>query len=100
MLLCFTLRMPGNNAWDGKWSGADKLYAIIKSFRGVKGLAQANTILDGSSYSYNFGDGWRASVEVKEVNASAARKIRAKSQGFCGYDWMVRSILDCGRICA
>lgn len=62
--IIFTLSMPGNNSWNGRWSG----------------------------------DGWRAAVEAKEADTQAARRIMSKSNGFCGYDWMVRSILSDGDI--
>jgi hypothetical protein len=29
---------------------------------------------------------------VRAVDAKEARQIRKKSEGFCGYDWMIDSI--------
>ena len=52
----------------------------------------------GKSFGYNFGDGWFASVEVRAVNRSEARTLRKASQGFCGYEWMIESILYDGAI--
>jgi hypothetical protein len=49
-------------------------------------------------YSYDFGDGWRASVTVRQVDEKNARKLRRQSAGFCGYDWMIREIKEHGRI--
>ena len=47
MILSFTLSMPGNNSWNGKWSGAGKLYAKVINFgRTKKAIAKANEILD------------------------------------------------------
>ena len=49
-------------------------------------------------YSYDFGDGWRAGVTVREITSTAARKLRKQSRGFCGYNWMVDEITTHGRI--
>jgi hypothetical protein len=96
--LAFILSMPGCSSWNGKWSGEGSLYAIIKSFGSKKAQAKAEIILAARHYGYNFGDGWRAAVEVKRVEGSELRDIRKRSKGFCGYDWMVDSILADGAI--
>ena len=93
MLLSFTLSMPGNNSWDGRWSGDSVLLARVVNFgRGKKATARAEEILKEGYFHHNFGDGWRACVTVKEVDAAEARKIRRRSKGFSGYDWMIESI--------
>ena len=89
MMIQFTLTMPSNNSWNGKWSGEESLYALVRSYRDK---AVAQKILDAGYQSYSFGDGWRAAIESKEIGASTAEKVRKKSNGFCGYDWMVDSI--------
>ena len=91
--IAFELAMPDNNAWNGKWTGEGKCYCIIKSFSNTSKL-----IPKLGYYSYSFGDGWRAAVTVREVTSSAAKQLRKESQGFCGYDWMVDSILSHGEI--
>ena len=58
----------------------------------------ARKVLKCDRYTYNFGDGWVAAVSVKEVTAKEANAARQKSSGFCGYDWMITSILDHGEI--
>ena len=98
MILAFTLSMPNNNSWDGRWSGEGRLYVVTRTFTGAKGGKKAGEILSSRSYYYNFGDGWGASVSVKEVSPSEARQLRKKSNGFCGYDWMVDSIISHGKI--
>ena len=90
MIVAFELSMPGRNSWNGKWSGEGRPYVIVKSFR-------RNPPKLGR-YGYNFGDGWYASVNAREVSQSEARTLRAKSKGFCGYDWMVESIIQDGAI--
>lgn len=99
MILSFTLSMPGNNSWNGKWSGQDNFYAIVKHFgSSKKSKEKAEKILKDGYFSYDFGDGWRAGISVKQVDSATARKIRKQSRGFCGYDWMVESILNKGYI--
>lgn len=91
MLLAFELTMPGVNSWDGRWSGEQKRYIKVLKV-GAKCLAKPG------EYSYAFGDGWRASVEVRIVDGAESRKLRRISAGFCGYDWMIDEIRFEGRI--
>ena len=101
MLLCFKLSMPGISSWNGKWSGSDDFYAVVKNIGSTKKAKEkGKEILKTGYYTYSFGDGWRAGIDVTEVNSKDTRKIRAKSKGFCGYDWMVDSILMDGKIVA
>lgn len=100
MTLSFTLSMPGRSSWNGRWSGEEKLYAIVKTFTGKKGQQKAEEILKQQYYSYGWSDGWRAGIKVEQVDPARARKIRSKSQGFCGYSWMVDSIIRHGAIYA
>ena len=96
MNICFTLTMPSNNAWDGKWSGDRKSYDVIRSMRDEK----AHDVLDRPSYYYDFGDGWCAKITVRPVGGYEMKKLRSKSAGFCGYDWMIDAIIDEGEIFA
>ena len=90
MYLCFELSMPSVASWNGKWSGEDNYYAIVKNVK-------TNTLSE-PDYGYNFEDGWYAQVSVKEITSKEATKIRKKAQGFCDYDWMVDSLLRYGKI--
>lgn len=54
--------------------------------------------LAGGYFTYTFGDGWVAAVTVREVDAQTKRRLLKESEGFCGYDWMVDSILSHGKI--
>ena len=89
ILVCFELSMPSMASWNGRWSGEDKLYAVIRSLK---------TLPKKDYYSYEWSDGWRAGVSVRQVDSKEAAKIRRNSSGFCGYDWMVTSIIDRGKI--
>lgn len=92
--LCFTLSMPRNNSWNGKWTGDEKFYARTREFTEKK----AAQIISGGSYGYNFGDGWYARIDVKEISGEEKRKIDKKTSGFCGYEWMIDSIVYNGDI--
>ena len=78
----FELSMPSNNSWNGKWSGEGAAYTVAKTLPAAKaeGLKPR--------YTYSFGDGWVAAVRVRE----AAPREKATNR-FCGYEWMIDSIL-------
>lgn len=98
MILVFELSMPNRGSWNGGWSAERDYFAIVKSFRGKKAEARAAEILAKGSYYYGWSDGWGASVAVRQVNRNESVAARRKSKGFCGYDWMVRTICDYGKI--
>jgi len=98
MLVEFKLSMPGVNSWNNKWSGSENYYAVVKKFTTKPMKEKAKDLLEKEYFSYNFGDGWCAGVSVKKIDSTEARKIRKKSNGFCGYDWMVSSIIRNGNI--
>lgn len=95
--IAFQLSMPGRSSWNGKWSGEERLYVIVRSFRN-QSREQASAIVDPQNYGYPFGDGWFANVSVSEVNEKEAKRLKKQSDGFCGYDWMVDSIISNGNI--
>ena len=48
--------------------------------------------LIGESFYYNFGDGWGAKITCR------AKGTEKPTKKFCGYEWMVRSIIKNGSI--
>ena len=82
MRVMFELSMPSNNAWNGRWSGEGDTYTVARTIPDAKfdGL--------GRRHTYNFGDGWVAAVSLRE----AAPREKASGR-FCGYEWMIDSIL-------
>lgn len=97
--ICFTLTMPNRGSWNGKWSGENNFYAIVKKFnQNKKTEEKINKILEKKNYYYHWNDGWGANVEVKEVTGRESTQIKKKSKGFWGYDWMVDSIINHGVI--
>lgn len=97
MLLAFTLSMPGKGSWNGKWSGEGRPFVIVRNLGQSKAARAKGEALTGD-YGYAWDDGWRANVNVREVDAKEARQLRAKSVGFFGYGWMVDSLLRHGDI--
>ena len=93
MKLMFKLSMPNVGSWNGRWIGKGRFHARIETFTKKQKIVY-KSILEKQYYHYNFGDGWSADIIVSEVDAKEARKIKKNSLGFCGYDWMVKSIIN------
>ena len=89
MRVKFTLSTPRNNSWDNKWSGASKNYFKVISIAEKKAV----DLITQRNFSYNFGDGWVAMIKVERASGR-----QPKSDGFCGYEWMIDSIKQHGEI--
>jgi hypothetical protein len=98
--LSFELTMPNVGSWNGKWSGADKKYYIIKTISDKYFNKTLIPLLGEQNHYwyYNFGDGWGAGVQMQIITSSEAKVRRKNSKGFSGYDWMVDSIMRFGEI--
>ena len=94
MTLCFELSMPGVGSWNGRWSGEEYFYAKIKKLGTSKKAKIKAQEMVGKSFRYDFGDGWAARITVREVSGREITDIQKQSRGFCGYDWMVDSIIS------
>ena len=88
-MIIFELTFPNRGSWNGRWSGEKDRHIIVKKD------SQVPKDRIGKTYSYDFGDGWVASIAVRKMNGndSEYRKLKKKNAGFCGYDWMVYSII-------
>jgi hypothetical protein len=96
MFIEFRLSMPNIGSWNGQWTGSKNYYAIVRTIsKSDKELIEK---LRDSYFHYNFGDGWSAGITTRMVDAKEKNKIKKASNGFCGYDWMVSSILKHGEI--
>lgn len=94
-ILAFTLTMPSVASWNGRWSGERDLYVKTRKLTN-KQLAESP--LEEKSYRYNFGDGWAANVSVRAVDSKERQQLTKRSKGFCGYEWMIDSIIENGKI--
>lgn len=91
--IVFRLSMPHCGSWNGHWSGENQEHLIFQRMSDT--LAEA---FDGKSWDYNWGDGWCANIDARIVSGKEIQRLRRQNAGFCGYDWMIRSILAFGRI--
>lgn len=91
-MIGFTLSMPNVGSWNGRWSGENEIYFVSRKNR------KKEAELDGKYFRYNFGDGWSAGISCKKMSSQEANKLRKKSKDFCGYEWMVDSILENNKI--
>lgn len=96
--------MPNVGSWNGKWSGEGNKYYIIHNLGTSKKTQDKITALlkgkQKTSWYYGWSDGWGANVTMEIIDVKEARKRRKESKGFCGYDWMVTSILKYDKILA
>ena len=102
MKVSFKLGMPNVGSWNGKWSGANREYYLIKTLPKQSEEAKRVLSLLGEKkrvgFYYNFGDGWGASVSMEVVDAREAKRRQKVSAGFNTYHWMVDEILEHGKI--
>lgn len=103
MKVSFQLTMPNVGSWNGKWTGASKEYFVIRTFtkKEVDNNKTLSNFRDGGhswTFPYDFGDGWTARVIAQIVDAPEANNRLKRSAGFCGYEWMIDSILKHGKI--
>lgn len=89
--------MPNRGSWNGHWSGENDRHIIIKNERYFSDKKKMYELVD-KDYWYRWNDGWSACISVSKMPAVEARKLKKKSSGFCGYDWMVESIIEHGKI--
>lgn len=81
------VRVQFRLSMDRRWSGSDRNYSIVRTMQRADAEALA------PAYFHRWDDGWAARITVSIV-APGARL--AKSDGFCGYDWMVDNIVRYG----
>lgn len=91
-MIVFELSMPSKGSWNGKWSQEGQLFVRTRRECDVP------KELWGKSFFHRWDDGWTACVTLTQMSASEARKLERKSKGFCGYDWMIKSIIKYGDI--
>ena len=96
-MLLFELTMPNVGSWNGMWTGAKGVHALKKSMC-KKGVTALLGDKEHKSWYYEFGDGWGANISCRIVSSAEATRVMKKSSGFCGYEWMVESIITYGEI--
>jgi len=91
-MVVFELSMPNIGSWNNKWTGNNKKHIRCKK------ECEVPKDLIGKNFYYSWSDGWTACITVRKVNCKEARKLLKLSSGFCGYDWMISSIIQNGCI--
>ena len=93
-MIVFELSMPHRGSWNNKWSGQDSSHIITK--HNSKELMP----LVGKSFRFRWDDGWEAEISVSKMNSNSKefRDLVRRNTGFCGYNWMVDSIIKNGKI--
>lgn len=91
-MIVFTLTMPGRGSWNNAWSGEGQIYARMREERFVP------QEIVGKSFYYRWDDGWCACVDMQKMPARETRRLKQKSIGFAGYDWMLDSLIKDGYI--
>ena len=86
----FRLSMPNRGSWNGGWSGSEKNYTITKNITDKKAEFLGFNKEKSQSWHYHFGDGWSACISGRIMDRDERKK---KSDGFCGYNWMVDEII-------
>ncbi len=94
MVIWFVLRMRNTPTWNGRWSGEGDLHAMRMNVSAKK----AEELLKEGSFYFSWPDGWSCAVDVVKPSPPEARRMAKNNKGFCGYVWMVNSILKYGRI--
>lgn len=100
-LVSFELTMPNVGSWNGKWTGADRKYYIVKQLKEAtlsRGHFAKLRKDHTDSWYCNLGKGWWANVTARIVDAKTARQHRKASVGFYGYEWMIDSIINTGKV--
>jgi hypothetical protein len=94
MVIWFVLRMRNTPTWNESWSGAGRLYAKRVNVPKTK----AEELLKEGSFYFSWSDGWSCAVDVVKPSPAEARAMAKNTRGFCGYEWMINSILMYGKI--
>ena len=95
-MVVFELSMPNRGSWNNRWSGETKRYIRCRREWGFSKETLKNII--NKDYTYSWSDGWTACVSVRKIDGRDAKKLMKLSDGFCGYDWMISSIIRNGYI--
>ena len=98
--VAYILTMPNKGSWDGKWTGEKDLHVRIRKINEAawaKGVTKEPELV-GKSFIHDFGDGWTAQIEVREVSYKEANQLKKRSVGFSSYDWMIASLIKYGNI--
>jgi hypothetical protein len=98
MIVSFELTMPGVASWNNKWSGEGKKYFKHRKILVSHPIAKALMEVPDIQHTYRWEDGWMAKVTLRRIDSKTKTKEAKQSAGFCGYEWMIDSILRHNKI--
>ena len=94
MLVSFELKMCNVGSWNGRWTGSEMRYIIIRTLH----KEVAEKILgdkESDSFHHRWDDGWACNVYVNKIDAGTKKSLsKHLKNGFCGYEWMVSNIIS------
>lgn len=96
VIVVFELTMPNRGSYNGRWSQENDKHLIFKYYT-PKQFESVKDKIIGDFY-YRWDDGWTACVSSKVIDGVESRRLHRLNRNFCGYDWMVDSILEYGTI--
>lgn len=93
-MIVFELTMPNRGSWNNRWSLENEVH--IKTM--PNNMVPKELV--GNDFWYNWEDGWAACIKVRKYDSrdKEYKSLKKRNTGFCGYDWMVSSILKHGEI--
>jgi len=86
----FRLSMPNVGSWNGKWTSSAKNYSLVINLANKK-CEELGIGPNGKYWHHSWDDGWGAGITARIMFKG---EKKPKSDGFCGYDWMVYNIID------
>lgn len=86
----FRLSMPNVGSWNGKWSGQGRNYVLYQNLSDAK-CEELAIGAEGRRWYHRWDDGWGAGINARVMDKG---ERKPKSDGFCGYEWMVDNILS------
>lgn len=87
----FKLSMPHAGSWNRQWSSAGRNFTVTRRMSELS----ASRLGIPRSWRHAWDDGWCAAIDARVMGKGERSE---KSHGFCGYEWMVDSIIRCGKI--
>lgn len=95
--LLFELTMPNPPTWNGHWKGENDKHTKAIAVDD-KDFAKLPDIINQNFY-YRWNDGWTALIKVSVTyDYLEKEKFVRGSKGFCGYDWMIKTLMKYGEI--
>jgi hypothetical protein len=85
--------MPSTGSWNGRWSGEGRNFVRVRQLTDSDTTALLGVGWPKGSWFHRWDDGWGALVTARVMERG---ERKPKSDGFCGYDWMIDNIINYG----